>query len=193
MKQMVSLLFVLLAACLMVGCETPCPLFGNKDDIYPGSIVKFKEGQDMSNHVYAYVRDYNGSTTISPSIPSTRPIALHQGYYIMNEGGFIDPSRMLFLTITYDDFYGGVLPEGWVSHWQDYCDTISNPFAEIYEILGDACEKNAGIPFYCDHCDSTFCVDITMLNRMLDEDLSFLTNSSYIIPRFNSHPTKHNQ
>ena len=108
----------------------------------------------------------------------------------MNSGGWIDTAKMIFLTITYQDFYSGALPEGWESIWQDYCDTIHNPFVEVYEIEGDQCENNNGIPFYCNSCDSSFHVDTNLLNQMIDENVSFLVNSKYMIPRYNSRPTK---
>ena len=182
MNTKTILVALALASCLFAGCEAPCPLFGNDVDINPDSIVKFMEGQDMSNNVYVYF--YQGQGPVRDYL-WYRPIALHGGYYLMHTfGTVIDTVEMAFLSCTYDDLEGGLLPEDWQAHWQDYYDTVRNPFMEVYGFHGSSCDKNMGIPFYCNSCSSTFYIDTAMLNRMLDEDASFLTNSEYIIPRY---------
>ena len=178
MKAKTIIVAMVLASCLFAGCEAPCPLFGNDSDVYPASIVKFREGQDMSNNLYAYF--YQGHLR---SYMDYRPIALSNGYYLMHTIGEIDTIQMAFLSCTYDDLEAGLLPEDWKDHWQDYYDTVRNPYKEIYEIYGSTCNKNNyGIPFYCSSCSNTFHIDTTMLNRMLEENPSFLTNSEYIFP-----------
>ena len=182
MNTKTILVAIALASCLFAGCEAPCPLFGNDSDIYPASIVKFIEEQDMSNNVYVYF--YRGRGPVS-SYMEYRPIALHKGYYLLHTIGAIDTADMAFLSSTYDDLEGGLLPEDWQAHWQDYYDTIHNPFMGVYYIHGSSCNKNnMGIPFYCNSCSSTFHIDTTMLNWMLEEDTSFLTNSEYITPTY---------
>ena len=180
MKAKTIIVAMILASCLFDGCETPCPMFGNDSDVYPASIVKFGEGQDMSNKVYAYF--YRGQGNVI-SYMENRPIALYNGYYLMQTIGAIDTIQMAFLSCTYDDLEASLLPEDWKEHWQNYFDTVHNPYREIYEIYGSTCDKdNYGIPFYCSSCSNTFHIDTTMLNRMLEENPTFLTNSEYIFP-----------
>ena len=183
MKTKTILVVMALATCFLAGCEAPCPLFGNHDAVYLGAIVKFREGQDMSNNVYVAFYD-NYPRIVEYSY--CRPITLHGGYYFLRQiQCTFDTNQIAFSSITYNDLESGTLPEDWVTQWQSYgIDTIHNPYEEVYEVDGDRCETNMGIPFYCDQCEDTYFIDTVILNRMLDEDPSFLTNTSTVIPYY---------
>jgi len=148
----------------MVSC---CGQFGNDTTQELATIVKYKDGFDLSDYFhtrkyYLQKRNFNPQMYLTP---------LTDGYYINFCGGFIDPCEyqdVVVMNFTTDDYANGNIQEDWIEHWEDYVLT-ENPFMEGGVLIEDYCLKDHGGPWYCKECANTNHVDTTWLNNCIEQ------------------------
>lgn len=166
MKKISVILTIVFASPLFFSCV--CPMFGNDHYEYHGTIVKYREGQDYSNNVLCYF-DYYDQILIKYNCNFERPIALHNGYYLFKPPQVISLRCYAYMPFTYDDLDSNRVPADWDKDWEQYFDTVHNPYEAVYELYSETCEKCA-FPFSCTKCRDTYYVDTMEINKILDKN-----------------------
>lgn len=107
-------------------------------------------------------------------------MALHNGYYL-----FVDPinyTQWAYMPFTYDDLDNGNVPRDWKQNWEQYYDTIHNPYEVMYVICSSNCDK-CDVPFRCDTCSSTHYLDTIILNRIVETN-PFPADACYFVQTY---------
>ena len=162
---------LLLQSCEKKWCEGKW--WNNEDYFYMCNVYKFADGYDFSNNIAVY------SNGVIASNQETRPIKLHDGYYLGGLKVVAGLEWIFYLTLTYDDLYNGNMPDDLDETWEQYVVTDESngsmfikPYSEAYYYLANRCpcypNYYENFPAYCGGCNITQHLDTNILNEWID-------------------------
>ena len=169
MKKAILILFVvaLFATVVLLIQTSCCRNFGQDPYDYPGMLFKYKQGAELPENFHstkAYLRDKWDKPFLRQL-----PLQLQNGYYLTFDVAWSNSWEyrdVVILNFTLAEYESGNVPENWIEHWEDYV-LIENPLCEGGILPFYHCEKNRGVPYWCENCTSTNNIDTTCVNQMI--------------------------
>ena len=160
MKKLFTLI-ILSVAIMQTGCG--CRYFGLPDVHTGGSILEYKQGAVLPEY-FLTTKNNLRLRYDKPMLTKTNPLTA--GFYI-NPSSYDNYPDMVIMDFTLEDYYAGNVSESWLDHWEEHV-LVEKPFRAVWTLPLYECEENYGVPYYCDTCASTYGIDTSCINRMIE-------------------------
>ena len=152
---------IMFAAIMQTGCS--CRYFGAPEVLSVASILEYKQGAELPEY-FLTTKNNLRLRWDKPMLTKTDPLTA--GFYI-TPSSYDNYEDMVIMDFTLEDYYAGNIPEGWIDHWEEHV-LVEKPFRAVWVLSFHSCEENYGVPYYCEACASTYRIDTSCINRLIE-------------------------